>query len=187
MPRAASTRRSRASPPPSRTLFVTVGTTNFPSLVAAASAPAFLAAALRHGFSDVLIQHGTGPPPTPAPAPAPASPCARLSAYALKPDISADLRAAALCVSHAGAGSVFEALRARVPLLVACNPALADNHQAELAAAMGAGGHCAVARAPLTAASLGEDVGAAAARAFEPLPPATPELFVAATEAACGW
>ena len=167
---------------PPRTLFVTLGTTEFRALVAAASSPTFLAAARTLGFSRVLIQHGRGPAPPPA---APSALQAALSFYALKADISEDLRGSALCVSHAGAGSVFEALRAGVPLLVACNPALADNHQEELAAAMAGGGHCAVARAPLSAESLCADLRAAAGARFAPLPAATPGAFVGAVDAAC--
>lgn len=49
--------------------------------------------------------------------------------------------AAALVVSHAGAGSIFEALRAGKPLLVVTNSALMDNHQSELADALAAGKH----------------------------------------------
>jgi beta-1,4-N-acetylglucosaminyltransferase len=169
----------RAAP---RTIFVTVGTTQFTALVAASSSSAFLSAAHALGFSRVLIQHGRGPPPAACP---PHASRAALDFYALKPDISADLRACSLCVSHAGAGSVFEALRAGLPLLVACNPALADNHQEELAAAMAGGGHCAVARAPLSAEGLSADLRAAVGAHFAPLPAATPGAFVRAVDAAC--
>lgn len=43
------------------------------------------------------------------------------------------LSEAALVISHCGAGSTFEALRARVPLIAVPNPLLMDDHQAELA------------------------------------------------------
>ena len=39
-----------------------------------------------------------------------------------------------------GSGSIFEALRLRRPLVVVPNPALMDNHQAELADKVGLGG-----------------------------------------------
>lgn len=56
--------------------------------------------------------------------------------YRFKPTLAADFESSSLVVSHAGAGSVFEALRAEKPLLVVVNPILADNHQTELADAL---------------------------------------------------
>jgi hypothetical protein len=44
-----------------RTIFITVGTTQFNALVSAASSPAFLSAARALGYARVLIQHGRGP------------------------------------------------------------------------------------------------------------------------------
>ncbi|KAF2025903.1 hypothetical protein EK21DRAFT_75315 [Setomelanomma holmii] len=41
-----------------------------------------------------------------------------------------------LVISHAGSGSILEALRFQVPLIVVPNTALLDNHQEELAVAM---------------------------------------------------
>eukprot|EP00879_Flechtneria_rotunda_P028406 GHRR01030513.1.p2 GENE.GHRR01030513.1~~GHRR01030513.1.p2 ORF type:complete len:101 (+),score=39.12 GHRR01030513.1:1661-1963(+) len=42
------------------------------------------------------------------------------------------MASAALIISHAGSGSIFEALHAGKPLIVTPNPLLMDNHQAEL-------------------------------------------------------
>ena len=160
-------------------VFVTVGTTRFDALVESASHATFLAAARRLGFASVVIQHGQGPAPRAPPLPLPASaPLAALSFYGLKPDIGADVRGAGVVVSHAGAGSVFEALRAGRRLLVACNPALAGNHQEELAGAMAQGGHCSVAASPLTPAALAAGLAEAASRSFLPLPaPSHPALL----------
>jgi beta-1,4-N-acetylglucosaminyltransferase len=156
-----------------------VGTTRFDALVAAASHPAFLAAAGRLGYGRVLIQHGHGPAPPAPPAGAPAA-AAALASYSLKPDIGADVRGAALVVSHAGAGSVFEALRSGRRLLVACNPALAGNHQQELAGAMAQGGHCAVAASPLTPEALAAGLAQATLGSFAPLPEADPQALLQA-------
>lgn len=100
-----------------------------------------------------------------------------VSLYRLKPSIADDLAGAAFVVSHAGAGSIFEALAAGAPPLVVVNPALADNHQVELAEAMTAWGHldwCTVDRLadaasrwqPEKAVPLPRDAGVAAGRAF---------------------
>jgi UDP-N-acetylglucosamine transferase subunit ALG13 len=43
------------------------------------------------------------------------------------------MRGADLVISHAGAGSVLEALHAHKSLLVVVNDSLMDNHQTELA------------------------------------------------------
>jgi len=56
--------------------------------------------------------------------------------YRFKPTLAADFDSSSFVISHAGAGSIFEALRANKPLLVVVNPVLADNHQTELADAL---------------------------------------------------
>ena len=56
--------------------------------------------------------------------------------YRFKPNLVDDFKSATFVISHAGAGSVFEALRLFKPLLVVVNPVLADNHQTELADAL---------------------------------------------------
>ena len=175
---------SPVGPPSTPYVFVTVGTTNFPALVDAASHASFLESAWRLGFKAVLIQHGTGlPPPQHAPAPS-LAPRAALLSYGLKSDIGADVRGAGAVVSHAGAGSVFEALRSGRRLLIACNPALAGNHQQELADAMAAGAHCSVAGAPLSPASLAAGLREAAGRRFDPLPLPSPAAFLGAVQRA---
>jgi hypothetical protein len=55
------------------------------------------------------------------------------SVFDFAPSLAELLSAASLVISHAGSGSVFEALGACVPLIVVPNPILMDNHQAELA------------------------------------------------------
>ena len=55
------------------------------------------------------------------------------------------MRAADVVISHAGAGSILEALELGKRLVVCVNDALMDNHQAELATALEARGHVVVA------------------------------------------
>jgi len=75
--------------------------------------------------------------------------------------------------ASAGAGSVFESVRAGRRLLVVVNPGLMDNHQSELAAAMAAGGHLS-----WTTPEEGRVCAALAAlpASFAPLPSPAPAL-----------
>jgi beta-1,4-N-acetylglucosaminyltransferase len=57
------------------------------------------------------------------------------------PQLADVIRGSSLVISHCGAGSAFEALCLRVPLLVVPNPALMDNHQIELATLLADRGH----------------------------------------------
>ncbi len=77
---------------------------------------------------SIPVSSSSSPPPAPIP----------VTAYRFKPNIAEDIAGAALVVSHAGAGSIFESLRASKPLLVVVNTSLADNHQTEIAAALSA-------------------------------------------------
>ncbi|KAI9002874.1 glycosyl transferase [Hyaloraphidium curvatum] len=121
--------------PPKRTfrrVFATVGTTKFDGLVSAVVSSPVLSALRDLGASELVVQHGSSlwsPPPEDAAGP-------RVSAYAYKSDIGADMVAADLVISHAGAGSITEALRAGKSLVVVVNDQLMDNHQAELAEAL---------------------------------------------------
>lgn len=46
------------------------------------------------------------------------------------PSLAQHMESAALIISHAGSGSVFEALRLQKPLIAVPNPILMANHQA---------------------------------------------------------
>ena len=114
---------------------MTVGTTEFDALVAAATAPPFLARLEALGFAWLRLQVGRGaaPPDTD-----------RTTWFRFAPTITEEMRAADVVISHAGAGSVLEALELGKRLVVCVNDALMDNHQAELANALEARGHVVV-------------------------------------------
>ncbi len=195
---------------PSLYAFVTVGTTRFDALTAAALTSAFARAL---GVAHVRAQIGASALPLGVPEPdacsggvarfsmdaadaitalaaaPPAPPPPRgavlFEVFRFAPSLLPELAGAAAVVSHAGAGSIFEALRLSRPLVVVVNDALADNHQWELATAMSERGHC-VACLP---AELLATLRAGRWRAPAPLPDAQPgrAAFVQALDAVTGW
>ncbi len=59
-----------------------------------------------------------------------------IQVYDFRPSLEDDMKKADLVLSHAGAGTVMEALRMKKKLVVVINTLLMDNHQTELAGAM---------------------------------------------------
>ena len=155
-----------------KTCFATVGTTEFAALAEALLAPAALAALRAQGFTRLLLQLGRGPEPHwPADAPL------EVEWYRFKPSLDADMREAALIVSHAGAGSILEGMRLGKRMLVVVNDALMHNHQQELAQELHARRH-------LLATTPGELLPTLrsledAPPALVPLPPADEAAFPA--------
>eukprot|EP00955_Chlamydomonas_euryale_P081542 363595-Chlamydomonas_euryale.AAC.8 len=129
-----------------RTILVTVGTTKFDDLVAAVDSDEFAEAALARGYTHLRVQRGNG-----AYAPhnllglgsdSGVSKCGlEVSFFQYTPSLRDDIESAALVISHAGSGSIFEALSYGRPLVVVPNPALMDNHQAELGTHLSQLGH----------------------------------------------
>ncbi|CAB9496916.1 Putative bifunctional UDP-N-acetylglucosamine transferase and deubiquitinase ALG13 [Seminavis robusta] len=129
-----------------RTLFVTVGTTLFDKLVLSTSSPEALQWMLANGFTRVIIQYGKGVEPS-----IPKDQAAgfeKIETYRFKPTLEDDMKAADMIISHAGAGTVMEAMRMEKHLVVVINTLLMDNHQAELANAMGSRKHIFVVKEP---------------------------------------
>eukprot|EP00977_Amphora_coffeiformis_P027399 scaffold34609_cov146-Amphora_coffeaeformis.AAC.6 len=121
-------------PPTGRTVFVTVGTTLFESLIQVMTNERVLEKLVQMGFSKLILQYGKGSVPT---IPSSILPL-EVEMYDFKDTLSADIQRADLIIGHAGAGTVSEVLRYRPPkkLVVVINTALMHNHQTELAHAM---------------------------------------------------
>lgn len=169
-------------------VFLTVGTTSFAALVDDACSEAFVRAARTQGCGNIIMQVGRQPiasiPAVLRSAMLEAG-CetdkhaeARVRLYdcdvtvfRFKPSIAPVLEAAEIVVSHAGAGSILESVRAGRRLLVVVNPALMDDHQTELARAMQAGGHLEYTRPGKGSVASALSTLAAS---FVPLPPAAP-------------
>ncbi|TYZ65564.1 hypothetical protein PybrP1_004872 [[Pythium] brassicae (nom. inval.)] len=122
-------------------VFVTVGTTKFDALVRAVDSDECLAALAARGYSRVLLQIGHGEY-TPLARRADAAPGVQVTHYRHSAQYKQDVAGADLVISHAGAGSIMDALALRKPLVVVVNTLLMDNHQAELADAMAEQHYC---------------------------------------------
>lgn len=136
---------------PGKTIFVTVGTTRFDKLVISATSKVALDWMVQQGFTTLTIQYGRGVEPqidrnkygdgtSPPSSSSSISPLA-IQVYDFRPSLEEDMMKADLVLSHAGAGTVMEALRMKKKLVVVINTLLMDNHQTELAGAMASRGH----------------------------------------------
>ncbi|CDP15543.1 unnamed protein product [Coffea canephora] len=114
-----------------RTVFVTVGTTCFDSLVRAVDTQEVKEELFKKGYTHLLIQMGRG---SYIPAKSTGeNGSLEVDCFTFSSSITDYLRSASLVISHAGSGSIFETLRLQKPLIVVVNEDLMDNHQSELA------------------------------------------------------
>eukprot|EP00438_Fugacium_kawagutii_P012674 Skav207516 [mRNA] locus=scaffold907:206762:211355:+ [translate_table: standard] len=115
-------------------LSVTVGTTSFDDLVKEVDSESFQEQAKSLGYKSLVVQSGRGTYRLSQRDP----PILEVKSFDLKPSLEEEMSSASLVISHAGAGSIIEALRQKRRLLVVVNPCLMDNHQLEVAEAMAA-------------------------------------------------
>jgi beta-1,4-N-acetylglucosaminyltransferase len=113
-----------------RTCIVTVGSTKFDDLIRAVDTPAFYDAVTDLGINHVMIQIGRST--VKVSEPFPESLMVR-EVFDYRPGLPAEIRKASLVISHAGAGTILEALNAGVPTIVVPNARLMSNHQLQLA------------------------------------------------------
>ncbi|KAF9227618.1 glycosyl transferase [Gyrodon lividus] len=127
-------------------VFVTVGSTKFDSLVQAAISEPVLAALRNKGYTQVVLQRGNSDLATKGDGSAQDPLTIRkdgmeVETWKFKSSIQDDIERADLVISHAGSGTILDALRSRKPLIVVPNSTLLDNHQEELASKLGNLGH----------------------------------------------
>ncbi|KAI8470239.1 MAG: glycosyl transferase [Monoraphidium minutum] len=119
-----------------KSVLVTVGTTKFEALIRAVDTQAFSDALVSKGYSRLVIQKGAGSYAPQLLLPPGAASGAfgglEVECFDFAPSLAQHVADAALVISHAGSGSIFEALTAGKALVVVPNPLLMDNHQAEL-------------------------------------------------------
>lgn len=113
-----------------RKVFVTVGTTSFDNLISTILTPVVLEALNLRGYNYLSLQIGKS---SLKPDCSPRYGIKHIEYFQLSSSIENYIQAADLVISHAGAGSILEALEAKKHLIVVTNQLLMDNHQLELA------------------------------------------------------
>mmetsp|Transcript_28523 Transcript_28523/g.62781 ORF Transcript_28523/g.62781 Transcript_28523/m.62781 type:complete len:185 (-) Transcript_28523:1017-1571(-) len=118
-------------------VFVTVGTTKFDALIKAVDNQELADVLAKKGYTKLVVQRGAG-----AYVPSVLVEAGKSTAklpnglnvefFDYAPTLAEHISSASLIISHAGAGSIFEALSMGKPLIVVPNSLLMDNHQAEL-------------------------------------------------------
>jgi len=125
-----------------RSLLVTVGTTEFDQLIQAIDNTDFAVALQNLLINKVTIQMGRGVHEPNVLLQACRSLGIETDLYRYKPDLEVEMKVADLIISHCGAGSILEAVKYKKPLIVVVNETLQDNHQTELSDAMSSSGYC---------------------------------------------
>ena len=120
------------------TVFVTVGTTKFDALIEAVDTNEVADTLVSKGYSQLVIQKGAGRYQVQTLVPLGEqhhqhTSGLQTSVFEFAPSLADFMQQADLIISHAGSGSIFEALRLGKPLVAVPNAILMDNHQAELA------------------------------------------------------
>ncbi|PWW74309.1 Glycosyltransferase Family 1 protein [Tuber magnatum] len=129
---------------PTKTILVTTGATSpFPSLLSAALSAPFLATVQSLGYSNLRVQYGDCEKLFRALSTAALPSCGsiELTGFGFTDDLRTEVTHADLVISHAGSGSILDALRFQKRLVVVANSALMDNHQKELAEELGGVGY----------------------------------------------
>lgn len=121
-----------------RKIFVTVGTTQFDELIQTILSPEILQALSLKGYNEIDLQIGRS---SLVPDCTPRNGFTSIEYFQLNPSISNYVELADLVISHAGAGSILDALEARKDLIVVMNECLMHNHQSELAEQLYKDGH----------------------------------------------
>ncbi|WVR05486.1 hypothetical protein IAU60_002502 [Kwoniella sp. DSM 27419] len=176
---------------PTRTLFVTVGSTLFPVLTDTILSPGALAVLAREGVTRLVVQYGRAqlPETLEVVLDASGSGIAHFDAGSPEPmsvevmrytdDFKGMVRRSDGVISHAGSGSILTVLRQTPPrpLLIVPNESLMDNHQAELADEMGHLGHLMVSRVSDLVDTLPRFLGQDWQSTIRPFPPTDPARF----------
>ncbi|KAI8145790.1 glycosyl transferase [Fennellomyces sp. T-0311] len=154
------------------TIFITVGTYGFETLVDACTTDSFLNSINEFGYTKVLIQYGSSEAIFTRNIASTTS-TIEVEGYAYKPSITQDMKDASLVISHAGAGNILQALRIPRPLIVVNNTLLMGDHQQELAQVMQEKNYCLYS----TISGLLEAIDRLRSKKLDRLPPPSTSVF----------
>ena len=116
-----------------RQVLVTVGSTKFDALMQAVDTTEFFALMKERGIQEIIVQKGRSSYDFQIREGAFG---VKLTIFDYKPFLKVLIREVALVISHAGAGTILEAMASRTPMVVVPNMLLMSNHQLQLAQAL---------------------------------------------------
>eukprot|EP01066_Platyproteum_vivax_P011870 Platyproteum_vivax@DN5381_c0_g1_i1.p1 len=126
-------------------IFVTVGTTDFDNLIRHVDTDEFINQAWQEGYRSISLQTGRGEYHVKTLL---ESKRLAVEVYNFKPSLEDDMKNADLIISHAGAGSILEALDLKKRVIVVVNTDLMHNHQTEVADALSSRNHLVMCHGP---------------------------------------
>eukprot|EP01071_Lankesteria_metandrocarpae_P000016 Lankesteria_metandrocarpae@DN10022_c0_g1_i1.p1 len=168
-----------------KSVFVTVGTTRFPELVSAVLAEGFTDLLLTLGYESLVVQGGSD-------VAADSYSCNRsltatgsdrriqdlhIQLFSYKESIADDVADADVVITHAGAGSILQTLRAQKKCLAVVNSALMGNHQLELAEHLGDCGYIIMLNEITELSEKFRELHDTERAVLRQLPPAQPSVF----------
>ncbi|KAJ2137041.1 N-acetylglucosaminyldiphosphodolichol N-acetylglucosaminyltransferase catalytic subunit alg13 [Coemansia sp. RSA 678] len=126
-------------------VYVTVGSTGFDRLIQTVSGKAFLQALSSQGFRRLVVQYGTSAHKFEPPTTRSDTHGISIESFDYTSRPSQLIEQADLIISHAGTGSILEALHSGTPIIIVVNRELMDDHQSEIAHELASSGYVAVA------------------------------------------
>lgn len=126
-----------------QSVLVTVGSTCFPALSDFMVREDTLRSLYEIGVMRLTVQYGTHESKVSSDIVSQGN-IPDVKTYGYTDDLTKEMKSASIIVSHAGAGTILEAIDLGKSLIVVVNTTLMDNHQTELARAMAACSCCTV-------------------------------------------
>ncbi|KTW28170.1 hypothetical protein T552_02029 [Pneumocystis carinii B80] len=116
-----------------KTVLVTVGSTRFDGLIMGIQQKSVQEALISQGYSKIIVQYGKSEEIFNEWKPINGI---EVSGFDYCNDMEKEFERSSLIISHAGSGSIIEALELKKQLIVVVNETLMDNHQKELTEVM---------------------------------------------------